>query len=174
MTNEREIDRAIETAARAMMTREPSRALAYTVMARVREGHTVARRRFAWVLAAASVVVCGAIAMTLTSQAPTNVAPLPRAAQLTMGQPPTIPDASIALATEVMPARPTTTIVRSTRTVAALAPFPLSDVSPIEPLQTAAIALSSIVVPQLERETIEIDALNVEPLTIEPLATSND
>jgi len=58
--------------------------------------------------------------------------------------------------------------------VAALAPFPSSDVSPIEPLQTTAIALSSIVVPQLERETIAIDALNVEPLTIEPLATSND
>jgi hypothetical protein len=34
--------------------------------------------------------------------------------------------------------------------------------------------LSSIDVPQLERETTAIDALKVEPLTIEPLATSND
>jgi hypothetical protein len=34
--------------------------------------------------------------------------------------------------------------------------------------------LSSINVPQLERETTAVDALNVEPLTIEPLAASND
>ena len=173
MINEREIDRAIDAAAGAMMTREPSRALGYTVMARVRDGHADAPRRLPWVLAATSVVVCGAIAITLIRQTPTRVAPLPPAAQLTMGQPPTIPDASSALATEVTPVRPTT-IVRTTRRAAERALFPFSDVSPIEPLQTPAIALSAIVVPQLERETTAIDALNVEPLTIEPLATSND
>jgi hypothetical protein len=116
MTNEREIDRAIDAAAGAMMTREPSRALAYAVMSRVRDGRAAAPRRFVWVLAAASAVVFGAIATTLMSETRTTV----------------------------------------------------------EPIHTHPIVLSSLDVPQLQRETTVIDALNVEPLTIEPLATSND
>jgi hypothetical protein len=169
MTNE--LDRTIDAAAGAMMTREPSRALGYAVMARVREVHAPAPRRFAWVTAAASVVVCGAIALTLITQTPPAMAPLPRAAHLTVGQPPVIPTAPVTIVTEAAPARRE---MHSVRRVAARAPLPLSDVSPIEPIQTVPIALSSIDVPQLERETAEIDALSVEPLTIEPLATSND
>jgi hypothetical protein len=170
MTNEREIDRAIDAAAGAMMTREPSRALAYTVMSRVRDGHAAAPRRFVWVLAAASAVVCGAIALTLISQGTATLAPLPRAVQLTVGQPPATPDASVALLTEATPPRRAI----NTRRVATRAPLPRTDVSPIEPIQTDPIVLSSLDVPQLERETTAIDALSVEPLTIEPLATSND
>ncbi len=113
MMNECELDRAIDAAAGAMMTREPSRSLGRTVMARVREAH----------------------------------APAPRRA---------------------------IHIVRSARSVATYAPLPLSDVSPIEPIQTEPIVLSSIEVPQLERETTAIDTLSIEPLTIEPLAASND
>jgi hypothetical protein len=168
--NEREIDRAIDAAAGAMMTREPSRSLGYTVMARVRDDRASAPRRFVWVLAAASVVVCGAIAMALISGAPPTMASLPRGVQLTVGQPAAIPNASIALVTEPTPARPAIHAPR----VATRAPLPRIDVSPIEAIQTDPIVLSSLEVPQLERETTAIDALNVEPLTIEPLATSND
>jgi hypothetical protein len=172
--NERDIDRAIDVAAGAMMAREPSRALGYAVMARVRDGYAPAPRRFVWVTAAASLAVCGAIALTLISQTPATLAPLPRAARLIVGQPAVIPGALVAIVTEPTPARRANRMVRSARSAETHAPLALSDVSPIEPIRTAPIMLSSLVVPQLERETTAIDALSIEPLTIEPLATSND
>jgi hypothetical protein len=167
--NERELERAIDAAARAMMAREPGRSLGYTVMARVRDEHAPERRPYVWATAAASLVVGGAIAMTLVRETPTTLPLLPRAAQLTVGQPAVIPNASIAL-TAATP-RPAIHVVRGVDT---RAPVSIGDVSPIEPIQTVPIVLSSIDVPQLERETTAIDALNVEPLTIEPLAASND
>lgn len=167
--NERDLDRAIDAAAGAMMTREPSRSLGYSVMARVREDHAPAPRRFAWVTAAASLVVCGAIAMTLISQTPAPVAPLPRAVQLTVGQPPVMSSAPVLIVTDAPPARRVSRAAHG-----AMRELPPSDASPIEPIQTEPIVLSAIDVPQLERETTAIDALNVEPLTIEPLAASND
>ena len=172
--NERDLDRAIDAAAGAMMSREPSRALGYTVMARVRDGRAATPRRSVWVTAVATLVVCGAIAMTLINGMPSAVPPLPHAVHLAVGQPPAMPSASIALATEATPARPAVHVVRGARSAATRAALPPRDVSPIEPIQTNAIVLSSIDVPQLERETTAIDALTVEPLTIEPLATSND
>jgi hypothetical protein len=174
MTNERELDSAIDAAAGAMMAREPSRSLGYTVMARVRDEHAPAPRRFVWVTAAASLVVCGAIAMTLISQTPAIIAPLPRAAELTVGQPPVLPSASVTIVAGAAPAHRPIHIVRSTPSATTRAPLPPSDVSSIEPIETDPIVLSSINVPQLERETTAVDALNVEPLTIEPLAASND
>jgi hypothetical protein len=87
-----------------------------------------------------------------------------------VGQHSTAPDASVALLTEAPPHRHTI----HARRVATRAPLPRTDVSPIEPIHTHPIVLSSLDVPQLQRETTVIDALNVEPLTIEPLATSND
>ena len=50
--DERELDRAIDTAARELMAREPGRALSHNVMARVREGAVPAPRRFVWMAAA--------------------------------------------------------------------------------------------------------------------------
>jgi Sigma-70, region 4 len=64
---QRDLDRAIDAAAGAMMTREPSRALGYNVMARVREADAPAPRRFVWLMSAGSLVVCGALAIALTS-----------------------------------------------------------------------------------------------------------
>ena len=172
--NERNLDRAIDAAAGAMMTREPSRTLGYAVMARVREDQPPAPRRWVWVSAAASLVASAAIAIATIGQTPVTIAPLPRAAQLTVGQPPMIPSAPVTLLTEATRARRPIRIVRSARSAATRAPLSPSDVSPIEPIRTEPIVLSSIDVQQLERETTVIDALNVEPLTIEPLAMSND
>ena len=56
MMDERELDRAIDAAAGAMVAREPSRSLGHAVMARVREGDAPAPRRFVWMTAAASLV----------------------------------------------------------------------------------------------------------------------
>ena len=55
--DQRDVDRAIDEAAAAMMAREPGRALGYTVMARVRETAPASPRRFVWVSAAAGMLV---------------------------------------------------------------------------------------------------------------------
>lgn len=173
MITPRDLDRAIDSVASSMMTREPSHGLGSAVMARVRGEHASAPRGFTWHTAAASLVVCGGIAMALISQTAT-VVPEPRGVRLTVGQPPVIPSASAALVMEPTPPRRAIRIVRSARTVVRRAPLPLGDASPIEPIQTDPIVLSSIDVPQLTREATAMDTLNIEPLTIEPLAASND
>jgi hypothetical protein len=174
MMDERELDRAIDAAAGAMVAREPSRSLGYSVMARVREGKGPAPRRFGWMTAAASFVLFGAIAITVMSRTSVTLAPLPRAAQLVVGQPPVTPRAPAAAVAEALPTRPVIREPLAASRAGRRAPLPLNDVSPIEPIHTEPIVLSSIDVPQLERETTAIDTLTIEPLTIEPLAASND
>ena len=174
MMDERARDRAIDAAAGRMIDREPSRALAYNVMSRVREGNAPAPRRFVWMTAAASFVLCGAIAIAVTSRTPASVAPLPPAAQLSVGQPAAIPVAPVTVVTEKIPMRRIFPMVRAASSVGTRAPLPPYDVSPIEPIQTEPIVLSALDVPQLERETTAIDMLTIEPLTIEPLTASND
>jgi hypothetical protein len=171
--DERELDRAIDAAAGRMMAREPGRALSHNVMARVREGAAPAPRRLVWIAAAASIVLCAAIATALMI-GPAAVVPLtPDAPSMAFGQPDiaTLPPMTVALETPSAHRNARATIAaRSTSP----APPPPSDVSPIAPIETEPIVLSTIDVPVLERDTAVIDVLNIEPLTIEPLSASND
>lgn len=171
--DEREIDRAIDTAARRMIGREPGRTLSHSVMARVREGVEPAPpRRFMWMTAAAGIVLCGAIAIGLMNRAASGVVPPPSAAQMPFGVPPAIPDAPAANDRHVVPARRAAAAM-TTKVATSLQP-PLDYVSPIEPIETEPIVFSAIEVPRLEHETTAIAAIDIEALTIAPLTTSND
>lgn len=172
MLHHSDLDRAIDAAADAIMRREPNRSLGAAVMARVREGEAPAPRRFVWVTAAASIVLCAAIAVALMSRAPSG-APVPRELRLEIGRPPVRPRVPESIVAETVPTRSVTREVRLATRVATRMPLPKSD-SPIEPIHTDPIMLPSIDVPQLDRESTAIDTLTIEPLTIEPLATSND
>jgi hypothetical protein len=178
MMDERELDRAIDTAAGMMMAREPRRALSYNVMARVRENVEPAQRKFVWMTAAAVVVLCASIAIALMSGAPATAVPPPRAADLPLAQPPVarlpmVADAPVAVTREMPPSRRSVSARIATKVVVPMSLLP-DDTSAIEPIQTEPIVLTAIDVPQLEREATSIETLNIEPLTIEPLAASND
>ena len=173
MMDERELDRAIDTAAGRMMAREPGRALSYMVMARVRERNTPMPRRLVWLLATASLVLCGAIAIALMYRAPaTIIAPPPAARTVVVGQPLVATLPAVMVAPEAPPRR----IPRAPLAAHAVSSvqLPPSDVSGITPIETEGIAVSAIDVPVLEREAAVIDILDIEPLTIEPLTASND
>ena len=170
--DERELNRAIDTAAGKMIGREPGRSLSHTVMARVREGHTPAPRRFVWMTAAAGVL-CGAVAIALMSGPAATVIPPPRAARLPIAPPPVVSSGPATVVLETPAARRRSTS-RIAGNVAAPVRLPPNDVSAIEPIETEPIVLSAIEVPQLEPEITSIETLDIEPLTIEPLALSND
>jgi hypothetical protein len=171
--DEREIDLAIDTAASEMMAGEPSRALSYKVMARVREGAARAPRRIVWVTAAASVVLCAAIAVALNRPIAPVISSLPAAPTALVGRAPMViaPPTAVAQITEPLRRTVRGPIPKGVESPVRLPP---SDVSPIEPMETEPIALSALDVPQLERAATSIEALDIEPLTIEPLAASND
>ena len=173
--DERELDRAIDTAAEGMIAHEPSRSLGYNVMARVFEGAAPAPRRLRWVVATVSIVLCAAIAIALMYRAPaTIIAPLPDARTVVVGQPPVATPPPVMVAPETAaPARRIPRAPLASRVVSP-AQLPPSDASGITPIETEGIALSAIEVPVLEREAAVIDILEIEPLTIEPLTASND
>lgn len=156
----RNLDRAIDRAAGELIGREPSGALSYNVMARVRQERPLAPRRLVWATAVAGILLCAVIAFSLMNQIPATVARLPEALQVPVGRPALIRDPPAAAPTVSRIAPPIDMTAR--------------DVSPIEPLETEPIVMSAIDLPQLEREATSIDTLEIEPLTIAPLATSND
>jgi hypothetical protein len=172
--DERELDRAIDMAAGRMMAHEPSRSLGNNVMARVREAAAPAPR-LRWVVAAASIVLCAAIAIALMNRAPSAVIPpQPAARTVVAGQPPVATLSPMIVAPEA--AAPPRRIPRAPLAAHVISPLqlPPGDESGIPPIETEGIALSAIDVPVLEREAAVIDILEIEPLTIEPLTASND
>ena len=155
------------------MAREPSRALGYRVMARVREHPAPAPRRIVWLTAAAGVVVTAAIAMVLVTRAPSQTAAPPRDVRLPVGQAAVMAELPATLVAET--ARIDSAGPRGVRTVASPAPLPPTDESTIAPLETQPIVVATIEVPQLEHEAITaIETIGIEPITIEPLSASND
>jgi hypothetical protein len=167
MTDERELDRAIDTAAGRMIRREPSSALSDNVVARVREGKPPAPRRLVLMTVTAGIALCAAIAIALVTRVPTaDMSPPPGAqlpiAQVPIAQPPMVVIAPVTVGRAIVPK------------VSSPALLPPDDFSVIDPIETQPIALSTIDVPQLEHEATLIETLDIEPLTIEALATSND
>ena len=172
--DERELDSAIDTAAGRMMAREPGRALGDNVMARVREKPSAAPRRLVWMQAAAAVILFTTIPIVLMYRAPSEVVlMLPAAPPAAIGQPAIAALPPLIVATETPSPHWNTRATIAAQTASAVPPPP-RDISPIEPIETEPIVLSTIDVPVLVRETAVIDVLNIEPLTIEPLAASND
>jgi hypothetical protein len=173
--NERELDRAIDAAAGAMMTREPSRSLGCTVMARVREDVKPSSYRRLWVTAAASVLLCAAIAAGLMYRTPPTIPSMPAAQPFVLAAPPVITEPALMAANEVRPApvrRRDSASASERRAPAVLLPV---EISPIEPLEAEPIAVASIDVPRLQPDPpVSIKALEIDELTIEPLAASND
>src|SRR5688572_3368460 len=158
-----------------MMAREPRRALTHTVMARVREDINPSLHRLVWITAAASVLICAAIAGALMSRVAQTPPSLPAAQPLAVSQPAVIVEPPMVAANDVRP----TAAHRGGSTPAARGVAPAltmpRDVSPIEPLDAVPITLAAIDVPRLELEVpVRIEALTIEQLTIEPLAASND
>ena len=181
MMDDRNLNRAIDIAAGTMMAREPSRALAYSVMARVRENAAPRARRFVWITVAASVVLCATIAIALMSQASAPATRQPRTAPIPVGesrivQSPIvqlpISNASVVIDRETPPARRRFS-AQIARKVVSPAPPP-NEMSVIDPIETEPIVLAAIDIPQLAAEATSIETLRIEPLTIEPLAASND
>ena len=154
-----------------MMAREPSRALSYNVMARVRGGAELPRR-FAWAAAAAGIVVSVAIASVLMTRSD-GALPLPPELQLSIGETAALPELPNDARQKPSPARvAAASVVR--RTPSPAAPVSSNDVVTIEPIETQPILVAAIDVPQLEREATVIETIDIEPITIEPLAASND
>jgi hypothetical protein len=171
MSDERDLDRAIDAAAKAMMAGEPSRALQYSVMAQVRAGVEPTRRRFVWIAATASVAIWGvAIALMSLYRAPETLPSLPAARPFAVAQPAT----TVAPPNDLRPVRRVSP-PQLARRAAAPAVVPPPDVSPIEPLEAEPITVAAIDVPLLERDApASIEVLTIDELTIEPLAASND
>jgi len=174
--DERELDRSIDVATQEMMAREPSRALGHNVMARVRGETRPLRTTFVWVTAAASLVVLCALAIALINRGPAALVPAPQSASpLVAAQPPAVAAAPVPVVREMAPARPAGNIrTPASSNVVSAVQLPPTDISPIEPIEAAPIALTAIDVPQLERETTSIATIDIEALTIEPLTASND
>jgi hypothetical protein len=173
--NEHELDRAIDLAARALVSREPGRALTYNVMSRVRKGAEPESRRLVWASAAASALVCVAIAIVFLYRTPRETPPVSTARPLVVGAPATTLDPSILMTNDLGIAPPHSAkspVVQRAMSTAALSPV---EVSPIEPIEPEPISVAAIDVLQIEREApASLDALKIEALTIEPLAASND
>ena len=172
MMDELDLDRAIDAAARAMVAREPSRALDYRVMARVKNEATPVPRRFVSAAAVVAAVVCAAIAVVLAYRTPLDTPPLPASRTVAIAQ----PLKAVAAPTVWHDTAATQRVARASIGVRAAVTrqLPSNDVSGIEPLETQPISFAAVEVPQLEREATTIDSLDLEPLTIEPLAASND
>jgi hypothetical protein len=172
--DERELDRAIDAAARQMMAGEPSRALGSDVMARVRKDAAPVPRRFVWATAAASVVLCAAIVAMLFSRTPQTIPPVLAAPPFAIAQPPVRVEPPIVTPNDTRPAPRVNRPVPIGRSAVTAMVLP-ADAFPIEPLEAEAIALAAIDVPRLEPEApASIEALTIDELTIEPLAASND
>lgn len=177
--DQRDLDRAIDEAAASMMAREPSRALGYAVMARVRETMPASPRRFVWVSAAAGMLVCAAIAFVMMSGAPVAIPRLPAPQPMAVAELPAVAAPSTAMVAPDTNAPPRSVRALIATRAISRAPLPPADVLAIEPLEMQPlemqpIVLAAIDVPQLERETTSIESISIEPLTIEPLAASND
>ena len=147
--NERELDSAIDAAAGTLMAREPSRALAYRVMARVRE-RPPPPRPFVWIAAAATIALCAAIATVVMNQAPPAIR-LPLAAKLAIAEAAVVPGCS-GWPPAGDPAAARRRCPEFGESVSR-GMLPPDDASTIEPIETEPIALSMIEVPQLERKT---------------------
>jgi hypothetical protein len=174
MMNERELDRAIDTAAASLVAREPGRSLSYEVMARIREDANPSSHRLVWVMAPAIVLLCAAIAVTILNRSPQTLPAVATAPPLAIGQSLAVVEPPIVLAHDTAPSRRNRSAV-SSRTIASNTTALPRDVSPIAPLVTEPIAVAVIDVPRLESfAPVSIEALDVEQLTIEPLAASND
>jgi hypothetical protein len=170
---ERELDRTIDTAAKSMMAHEPSRALNYEVMARVRENVGPSPRRCVWLTAGASVIVCVAIVAALMYRLPQAIPSPPAAQPLAVAPGASIADASPKAMNVTPPVHRASAPPVVRRVGPPVVPM-LVDLTPIAPLEAEPIAVSAIEVPRLEPESTWIEPLIVEPLTIEPLAASND
>lgn len=172
----REFDRAIDAAAGELMVREPSRALSFNVMARVRGGD-VSTPRGAW-LKVASVCAAGIVVAYLamnrsTPEIPTTARPQVLRTELAPVPVPRIEPAQEAHADSRPQSLPRRTAV-ARRAPLVFTPAAV-DVAPIEPIRAEAVAVPAIVVPALEAEPpASIENLTVDALTIEPLAASND
>ena len=171
--DERELDRAIDTAARELVAREAGRALSHKVMARVREDRAPARRPLMWTATAASLVLCGGITIALLNRAPAPVVPSSPVAQAPIAAPQVVADPPPVIeAPTTQPAR-RRAAPRMAANAAPPAERTINGIA-IEPIDTPAIVLPVLEVPQLARETTPIESITIDALTIEPLSASND
>ena len=139
------------------MAREPSRALGYNVMARVREGaRAVAPRRFVWIDGRGGFVLCAAIATAALRverpPADRSLPPARTAADRAVANRSTA-DRPIVGRCSRLPLVARRSVAAPERERRPPATAAAADrVSTIEPIETEPIALSAIDVPQLERE----------------------
>src|SRR5688572_8489109 len=174
--DERDLDRAIDTAAEAMMASEPSRLLDYNVMARVREDVApAAERRFVWITATASALMLGGVVMLVTmnrAPAPATEGPTRAPQESRVISPSTAPP---VVEDERQSALPPVARPRMVKVAAQPSPSLARELeSAIEPLAPEPIVLSDIQPAPLPVQVTSIANIDIADLTIEPLATSND
>lgn len=174
----RELDRAIDRAAGELIAREPSRALSYAVMARVRAGDvSTSTPRGTWLKVASCVCAGGIVVAYLATNRPVTQIPAAATPQVAHTEPTPLPVPPVELVRETQAeSRPTSQRRRATNVTRApiFVPRAVIDVAQIEPIHAEPIAVSPIEVPQLAREATSIETITIEPLTIEPLMASND
>jgi hypothetical protein len=174
MMDPRHLERVIDTAAGELIAREPSHALSYNVMARVRENVKPSSHRLVWITAPAIVLLCAAIAVAILNRSPQPLPAVAAAPPLAIRQALAVVEPPIVLAHDMAPSRRNRSSL-SSRTIASNTTALPRDVSPIAPLETEPIAVAVIDVPRLESfAPVSIEALDIEQLTIEPLVASND
>ncbi len=171
--NNQECDRLIDRAAAQIVAREPGRALTRAVMASVREPEAPVPGRFIWATAAATAVLCGAIAIAVVNRTPAPATQAPAPARPLVVQLAVVTAAPPVLRPETARARPAVAVtVANQRSSPVL--LPPNDVSAIDPLETEPISVSAIEVPPIENQTTSIADIGIGDLTIDPLAASND
>ena len=169
------LDKLIDTAAREMVSGEPSPSFAYDVMSRVRGRIEPASRRSVFAIGTMSAAALGAlILIVMANRSSVPVRPLPER--------PVMPQARVI--EQVTPApRPELVAPRqeirqaARRSEPSRPEEPVSDapvMTSLEPLATEPIDLPALDVPSLEHQTTTIEEIEIEDLTIDPLVASND
>jgi hypothetical protein len=138
--NEQDCDRIIDAAAARMVAGEPGRTLTGAVMTMVGQPTAPAPRPLIWVTAAASVVLCGAIAIAVMNRVPAIRKPAPIPARPAAVQFPSATTPPVVVSREAVP-EPLPAAARVASQPSAAMPVLPDYPSAVRPLETEPIAL---------------------------------
>jgi hypothetical protein len=189
--NDRDLDRAIDTAARQMVQCNPSRSLGDAVMSRAVEGSH--RPRWSFVVgsgshriasATAAVVACAVLLTVVLNRAPEPASGIDSPDQTVVVTPPSAdlvvdeplqhqPVPAESKASVERPRNVVRTITQVPRTPALYEP-PDDAFAEEASIVFESIAPAAIVVPRLQIEAGSVDKIQIEPISVEPLTAAND
>ena len=174
-----DFDCLIDRAARELVSHEAPRSLRGAVMSRVREPQAAASRPFVWATAAVALVLCSAIAITISKRDETSPAHVRDAQAPTVQQSVQSEPSVLAKPIDDKPVRETRMVRGSARPPAPLTRTAGSsrtqldlEMAAIPFLETEPIVMTVMEVSPLETETTAMTQIDIAPLTIEPLTVA--